>query len=127
MKLTGIVASGIGQGAKFLALEWVHHQLRQHLALTPFPGTLNLHVAPRDREALFLQRKQFLQITDPASPDCPGYLRRVTLRANGRSAGAYLILPEQSHYTDVLEFISAVNLRQQLALNDGDSVEVEMS
>jgi riboflavin kinase len=128
MKLTGIVSSGIGQGAQFLALDWVAKELRRVLDLSPFPGTLNLRVAPRDREALFLQREKFLRIADAASPDCPGYLKNVELRAHGRSVdAAWVILPEKTIHTDVLEFISAVNLRQQLALNDSDAVEVEMS
>jgi len=124
--LRGTVVSGLGRGAQFLALEWVASQLRQHLGLTPFPGTLNLRVGRESREALFVRRAEFLEIADPASPDCPGYLQKVTLRANGRSIdSAYIILPEKTIYDDVLEIISAVSLRQHLALNDGDPVEID--
>jgi riboflavin kinase len=128
MKLTGIVGSGIGQGAQFLALDWVQSQLRRHLDLTPFPGTLNIRVAPAVRDELFAQRERFLRIADPASPDCPGYLKKVTLHAHGRFVDvAWVILPEKTMHTDVIEVISTVNLRQHLALNDGDSVDVEMT
>jgi CTP-dependent riboflavin kinase len=105
----------------------VLHELHRKLGLIPFPGTLNLRVRPEVREALFLLRESFLRIADPAEPACPGYLQRVTLKANDRTCrSAYLILPEITMYKDVLEVISAENLRQMLDLNDGDSVEVEV-
>ena len=126
MRCQGRVASGAGQGAKFLALDWVQQELRRHLALTPFPGTLNLQVLPEVRDGLFARREQFLRIADPSAPDCPGYLQKVTLRASGRScASAYIILPELTMYRDVLEIISSHPLRQTLGLQDGDPVEVE--
>ena len=126
-KTIGRVASGVGRGAEFLRLAWVMDELHRKLGLVPFPGTLNLSVEPEAREALFLRRNSFLRIADPAQPTCPGYLQRVTLRANARTClSAYLILPELTMYKDVLEIIAAENLRQALALRDGDSVEVEI-
>ena len=125
-KTTGWVVSGAGRGAEFLSLEWVQKELRRQLFLIPYPGTLNLRVPPEDWHALFGRRHSFLRIADPASPDCPGYLERVILRANGGVCpSAYLILPELTMYKDVLEVISAYNLRQKLNLQEGDAVDVE--
>ena len=125
-KTTGRVASGVGRGAEFLRVAWVEQELREKLNLIPFPGTLNLHVPPEARDALFARRESFLRIADPSAPSCPGYLHRVILRANGRAfSSAYLILPELTMYKDVLEVIAAENLRQELRLKDGDAVEVE--
>lgn len=127
MKVSGIVTSGAGQGAKFLALDWVAAQIQHHLTLTSFPGTLNLRVERAVRAALFAQRHGFLRIADPSAPDCPGYLKKVGLRANGRRCDeAWVILPEKTMYDDVLEIISAYNLRETLALKDGDPVEIEL-
>ena len=119
-----MVVSGLGQGSQFLALEWVARELRDKLNLTPFPGTLNLRVSRGDRDALFARRHQFTRIADSPTADCPGYLTPVTLRAGDRAAQAYLILPEKTHYTDVLEFIAASRLRD--ILNDGDLVAIEV-
>ena len=125
-KTTGWVVSGTGRGAEFLSLDWVRKELRRELCLIPYPGTLNLRVPPEVRTALFARRASFLRIADPSSPDCPGYLQRVILRANGGVCpSAYLILPEQTMYKDVLEVISAYHLRQKLNLQDGDAVDVE--
>ena len=127
MKFSGQLETGIGTGAQFLALDWVREQLRQSLDLVPFPGTLNLRVAPEVRRELFSQRSKFLRIADPASPDCPGYLKAVTLRANGRVVtSAYIILPEKTMHQNALEVISSVRLRDHLAVQDGDSIVVEL-
>ncbi len=126
LKMDGRVASGLGRGAQFLGLEWVRRELRQKVGLAPFPGTLNLRVPPEVRGALYARRDRFLRIADASSPGCPGFVTRVILRAHGRTcSSAYLILPELTMYKDVLEVISADNLRAELALEDGDSVEVE--
>ena len=124
MKISGVVSSGLGQGAQFLAVDWVVRELRSQLGLAPFPGTLNLRVKSEEREALFARRHEFIKIADPSS-DCPGYVMKLILHANGRSAGAYLILPEKSQYNDVLETIAAAKLRESLAIDDGDVVEIE--
>ena len=126
MNFSGQVVSGIGQGAQFLALDWVVVQLRQQFDLTPYPGTLNLRVSPEIRHRLFERRQEFRRIADPVSPDCPGYVTNVSLRANGREhESAYLILPEKTMRHDVLEIIAGVSLREALALSDGDTVEVD--
>ncbi len=128
MTFEGCVASGTGQGAYFLTLPWVQRELERTLALRPFPGTLNLRVAPRIREALFARREQFVRIADPSSPQCPGYLKEVVLKAHGRRSGAaWLIVPEQTMHRDIVEIIAPVALRESLNLNDGDRVEVEIS
>lgn len=125
-RFEGSVFSGLGRGREFLALEWVQRELRQKLCLIPFPGTLNLRVAPEVRNSLYAQRDAFYKIADPSFPSCPGFLKEVILRANGRTCpSAYLILPEVTMYNDALEIISAYNLRQKLDLKDGDAVQVE--
>ena len=62
MKLQGTVASGLGHGAQFLALDWVLRELRDKLGLTPFPGTLNLRVSAEARSALFARRERLMQM-----------------------------------------------------------------
>ena len=122
----GTVASGMGRGAQFLAIEWVLRELRARVGLIPFPGTLNLRISSSVWASLYAQRASFVKIEDPCAAGCPGYIRRVVLTANGQVySSAYLILPERTMYKDVLEIIAAENLRQKLRLKDGDVVRVE--
>jgi CTP-dependent riboflavin kinase len=37
-----------------------------------------------------------------------------------------VILPDRSHYRDVLEIIAPIGLREGLHLNDGDRLEVKV-
>lgn len=122
----GTVASGLGRGAQFLAIEWVLRELRARVGLIPFPGTLNLRISSSVWASLYARRASFVKIEDPSAAGCSGYLRRVVLTSNGQKySSAYLILPERTMYKDVLEIIAADNLRQKLCLKDGDVVRVE--
>lgn len=122
----GTVASGLGRGAQFLAIEWVLRELRAKVGLIPFPGTLNLRIPSGAWDSLYARRASFVKIEDPSAASCPGYLQRVALTSNGQVySSAYLILPELTMYKDVLEIIAADNLRQKLRLQDGDVVRVE--
>jgi len=124
--ISGIVFSGLGQGAQFLGIEWVRRELRDKLGLNCFPGTLNLRIPEKSWSEIHARRNDFLKISGPDSGNCPGFLKHVKLQANGRAnEAAYLILPELTVYKDVLEIISADNLRQALGLTDGDLVIVE--
>ena len=40
--MEGHVVSGMGEGAYYMSLEGYRKQFRQKLAMTPFPGTLNI-------------------------------------------------------------------------------------
>jgi len=122
----GTVASGLGRGAQFLAIEWVLRELRARIGLVPYPGTLNLRISSSVWASCYARRASFVKIDDPSAGGCPGYLQRVVLTANGQTySSAYLILPERTMYKDVLEIIAADNLRQKLRLQDGDVVRVE--
>jgi CTP-dependent riboflavin kinase len=43
--LEGHLCSGLGEGAGFIALDWVEHQFHAKLGFAPYPGTLNLNLA----------------------------------------------------------------------------------
>ena len=126
LNIEGRVSSGLGRGAQFLGIEWVQRELREKLGLNPYSGTLNLRVTAADWSDLYGRRENFVKIADPQSDNCPGYLQRVALRANGLICpSAFVILPELSMYKDVLEIIAEGNLREMLRLKDGDRILVE--
>ncbi len=123
--IDGNVASGLGRGAQFLAIDWVRRELREKLDLDAFPGTLNLRICEQAWSALYARRGEFVKLSDSSSTACPGFVQRVELRARRRACSAYLILPELTMYKDILEIIAAENLRERLGLKDGDAVHVE--
>ena len=123
--ITGTVVGGIGKGAFFISLDWVRAGLRQLMGEHPYPGTLNLRVPVEVRETLFERRKNFVRIALADTEDCPGYLLDVWLRTlNGTELAAWVILPDLTSHTDILEVVSQFCLRTKLGIRDGDPVIV---
>ena len=125
--LSGIVASGVGQGAYFMGLAWVSGAVRGALGFDPYPGTLNVRLA--DPEVLErwrgVSKQRALILAPPAPEACGGRLVPVTL---ARDIAAAVIVPDVTRYgDDVLEVIAPVHLRSRLGLEDGDVLELTMT
>ena len=110
----------------FLGMPWVQMQIGQLLSQPPYPGTLNLRIGPEIHSLIFSKRKSFYCIADPSDPSCPGYLKSILMRTSQRSyEDGFLIVPDRSVYEDVLEIVSAVHLRSELGISDGDRIDLE--
>ncbi len=126
LSLTGTVASGRGEGKEFLDLDWVRHQIREKLGFDAYRGTLNVQLNAEASQALhtFTTHRQGTSITPIDTTFASGKAFRVQL--NGRVEGA-LVIPLVPHYPpNQLEIIAPINLRDALALKDGDEVTVEI-
>ena len=126
IKITGKVASGLGEGQYYLGQEEYLTQIAEKLGFKPFPGTLNIAVTSEEYSKLDL-------LPDSAIIQIGGF------EAQGRTFGkadcipvligkikCAIIIPDRSHHTDVLEIISKAQLREKLKLNDGDSIVVNI-
>lgn len=126
LKLRGLVVSGLGEGRYYLSKPGYVAQFESKLGYTPFPGTLNVRL-PRDEATVVAELKKV-----------PGIVIG-GFEAEGRSFGGahchvarvaghtcHLIIPDRTHYTDVLEFIAPVNLRLALKLKDQSEVAIEV-
>jgi riboflavin kinase len=124
--LEGRLCSGLGEGAGFTALDWVEHQFHAKLGFRPYPGTLNLNLAGErlgQRHALRCRLPRALPSSRrPASAPRSAlpYDRRP------RIEGA-AVLPDVADYpADKLEIVAPVAVRQELHLNDGDRVTLQL-
>ena len=124
IELTGEVITGLGEGRYYITKRGYYNQIKEKLFFEPYPGTLNIKVYPRD-----LDKVEILK-------NMPGILIR-GFESKGRSYGnvkaylctingveASLVIPERTHYDDVIEIISNKNLRKKLKLRDGDPVDI---
>jgi riboflavin kinase len=122
----GHVVSGVGEGRYYLSKKGYVDQFRSKLGYSPFPGTLNIRPDP-----------EHLTVIDRVRA-LPG-VRVDGFRAESRTFGGatcyearlndticHLILPDRTHYQDILEFISPKNMRKVLGLEDGDTVSLEI-
>lgn len=130
--LLGVVRSGVGEGTRFMALDWVLAQCRERLGFTPSPGTFNLHMQGQRWAQLRLAlhntkpgaRQPGIELTPPS-----GYCAAscFALRVGG-VIDAWAIVPHIDDYPhDKLEIIAPVNLRTALGIANGDQVGIEIA
>ena len=139
MIIQGVVASGLGRGARATQLPWFRSVVEDRYGFSPVPGTFNLtgvH-AISELNALLLQAAMVL--VPPGPEYCCAMLMPVLVlpnadpgnaRSTGRAAAsvsAVLVRPLVLHYPrDQVELVSAFHLRSLLGVRDGDVVVVEV-
>ena len=117
----GEVVTGEGNGKKYLAILWVKQQIEEKLGFTPFLGTLNIKLTKGStRQKKRLEKTKSTTIF-PAEGYCYGFIFKAAIG----NIDCAVVLPEVEGYREnVLEVISAVNLREALNLRTGDNVSV---
>jgi riboflavin kinase, archaea type len=126
LRFTGTVASGLGEGRYYLSQPGYIVQFQERLGYTPFPGTLNIRVDPKELLRIEgLKDWEGIRIDGfHASGRTFGGATCYGGRINGRPC--HLIRPDRSHYQDVVEVIAPESLRESLSLRDGNMVTVEV-
>lgn len=126
IEFEGIVNAGLGEGARFTAIDWVGAALRRATGFDPWPGTLNLRLDETAQRAW--QRAQHLCpgiVIDPAPGFCPARCHLLWLAGRVRAAA---VVPEVDGYpADKLEIVAPVALREALGLRDGNRVRVRVA
>jgi riboflavin kinase, archaea type len=124
MEIKGIVISGMGEGSYFMSQKIYQDQFQEKLGFIPFIGTLNLEIdgdelakirrIPKDEFGIIKGKGVF------------GDVRFIKTTLKEQIEGA-LIFPEKTKQkVDVIEFISAENVREALKLEDGDLVTISV-
>jgi riboflavin kinase len=130
--LSGTVTSGMGEGRHYITLEGYMRQFVEKLGYEPFAGTLNIDLTPDSvRKRARLSSFEPVTIEGWESDDRsygPAYCYPATLEADaGTCTEAHVITPERTHHgDDHLEVIAPVRLRDDLELEDGDEVTVDV-
>jgi riboflavin kinase len=117
--LKGTVFSGNGGGRKFISLPWVKLQIGEKLGFTPYLGTLNIRLTKES-----VQQKKLLKKAEKfeISPE-KGYCTGTLIKAHMEGLKCGIVLPRVPSYPrDVLEVISALNLRERFKIEDGSEV-----
>ena len=117
MRIQGKIVSGLGEGKiyveKYLPL------FVGNIDFTPFCGTLNIEV----EELPILNQKGRKTIT-PEQPFYP--VDYYQIKINNQYKGAIVIPHKTRHSKNTIEIIAPVNLREELKLNDGDTITCEL-
>jgi riboflavin kinase len=132
VEIGGRLITGMGEGEYYTTLEGYRKQFEAKLGFTPFPGTLNLSldllcIVTRKkldgRRGIEIEGFELENRTFGGAKCFP--CKILDERAEGIKSA--VIIPHRTHYPDdILEIISPVFLRGELALKDGDEIRIRV-
>jgi riboflavin kinase len=139
--LEGSVTGGMGEGKHYISLSGYMSQFRDRLGYEPYPGTLNIDLAPdsvrvrpgiRSLDAVPIDgweddERTFGPATCYAATLSVGTDDDENEGGEGTYEGAHIIVPDRTHHDETqLEVIAPDRLRDALGLADGDEVTVRV-
>lgn len=123
----GKVTEGLGEGGYYICQEGYKKQFEAKLGFTPFEGTLNLTVEKNDIGKLDLIRGTSGNLIEGFVSDDRSFGNVIAYKSKIKNIDCAIVVPERSHYADVIEIICHYHLRRTLSISDGDSVEVRVN
>lgn len=124
MKVEGTVTTGLGKGAFFLSKDFYKNALNERCGFVPFPGTLNI-IIPEDYLGEINGIKENCKNVIKPEGDF-GAVKYITATLNDKIKGAIVFPAKTVHEENYLEFIAPMKLRDELELEDGDKVTLEI-
>jgi len=125
--LSGAVVSGLGEGKYYMSLGPYKEQFTAALGFEPYPGTLNIKLAPssvpvrKKIDALDWKRIKGFSTDGRTFGDA----RCIPCRIGTIRCG--IVVPGRTHYPDdLIEVIAPTALRRKLGVEDNDSINVEV-
>jgi CTP-dependent riboflavin kinase len=126
MRITGRLASGVGEGKRFTRLEWARAQFVTKLGIDPYPGTVNLIVDdPAELAKWAALRATPGVVIKPSDPQwCDGRCWKVRIGADIDGAIVFPAVP--GYPENQIEVIAAVDVRATLKVGDGDTLQLDV-
>jgi len=129
VELKGILVSGMGEGAYYMALKGYTKQFKLKIGYVPFPGTLNVRLDQKTHQEAIKQFETLEGIKIKSFSDGKrsyGWVKCFPAKLNN-SISCELIMLERTHHDDsVVELISKICLRKTGKLKDGSKVSIEI-
>jgi riboflavin kinase len=127
INIRGEVASGMGEGGYYICQDGYLSQFEDKLGFVPFQGTFNVRIYPEEIGKLDIVRSTSGIMINGFSSEGRSFGNVIAYKARIHNIECAIIVPERSHYTDILEIIAACSMRRTLSLSDGDRVDVKVS
>ncbi len=123
----GSVKDGMGEGGYYISQKGYTEQFEKKLGFKPFEGTLNVIVDKEDVGKLDVVRATSGVFINGFSDNGRSFGDVIAYKARIRNLDCAVVVPERSHYVDVIEIICQYHLRRTLSLDTGDRVDVKVS
>jgi len=123
----GKVTEGMGEGGYYICQQGYMNQFEKKLGFKPFEGTLNITVDKEDIGKLDLIRGTAGIQIDGFTTEGRSFGTVIAYKAKIRNIDCAIVVPERSHYADIIEIICHYHLRRTLSINNGDHVDVRVN
>jgi riboflavin kinase len=129
VELKGILVSGMGEGAYYMALKGYTKQFKSKIGYVPFPGTLNVRLDQKTHQEAIKQFETLDGIQIKSFSDGKrtyGWVKCFSAKLNN-TISCELIMLERTHHDDsVIELISKTCMRKTGKLKDGSKVSIKI-
>ena len=122
----GTVAAGMGEGGYYICQKQYMDQFEHILGFRPFEGTLNVTIDKEDIGKLDLIRSTAGHLIQGFTNEGRSFGNVIAYKAKIRNIECAVIVPERSHYREVIEIICQYHLRRTLSLSDDSRIDVRV-
>ena len=124
--LHGIVSDGMGEGRYYVCQTGYMTQFEEKLGFRPYEGTLNIMVDREDVNKLDVIRSAPGEMIQGFTQEGRTFGRAIAHKAKIKSIDCAIIMPDRSHYENVIEIVCQYHLRRTLSIGNGDRVEIKV-
>ncbi|MEL9914485.1 MAG: DUF120 domain-containing protein [Thermoplasmatales archaeon] len=124
IELEGILFTGLGEGSYYISREGYVSHIKMFLGFTPFPGTLNIRLTEESEGYFPILNTIKAYDIQPFEQEGRKFGGVRILKAKFRDNIVGIVIPDRTHYENVIELISPDQLRTKFSLKDGDTLKV---
>ncbi|MFA6679266.1 MAG: DUF120 domain-containing protein [Candidatus Methanomethylophilaceae archaeon] len=122
----GVVVAGMGEGGYYICQKQYMDQFEHALGFRPFEGTLNVTIDKEDIGKLDLIRSTAGHLIQGFTNEGRSFGNVIAYKAKIRNIECAVVVPERSHYREVIEIICQYHLRRTLSLADDSRIDVRV-
>ena len=123
----GSIKDGMGEGGYYIGQKGYVDQFVDKLGFKPYSGTLNVCVDKEDVGKLDVIRGTAGIYINGFTDEGRSFGAVIAYKAKIKNIDCAVVVPERSHYVDVIEIICQYHLRRTLSIGTGDRVDVRVS
>ena len=92
----------------------------------PFEGTFNMLIDKEDMNKLDVIKSSSGYLIKGFSNEGRSFGNVIAYKAKIRNIDCAVVVPERSHYKEIIEIICQYHLRRTLSLNEGDDIDLKV-
>lgn len=124
--LHGTVTNGMGEGGYYICQPQYMDQFEKILGFRPFEGTFNLTIDKDDMGKLEIIKSSSGHLINGFTSEGRSFGNVIAYKGKIRNIECAMVVPERSHYKEVVEIICQFHLRRTLSLNERDRVDLRI-